>query len=411
MDYLTDDLETRLDPARILEGTKSFIVVADLYSSRWGGHASAGSAGGSILSTESTERRKGAPREDGKEQTDTVPLAQSRTLSSRSALSVLKDDSQTPPASFNGRIARYAQGKNYHDVMKRRLHRLADQLRIDYPGSEFRTCVDTAPVNERELASLAGLGWQAKNTLILNPKLGSYMLLGVVATTLDLAATASSRDQSLSHRPAFAVPDSCGTCTRCIDACPTRAITPYSVDARRCVSYLTIEHRGVIDPQFHAGMGRWLFGCDVCQEVCPHNSPRSSSAGAAMGIEAPIHVAYAARHTSFDLLEVLNWTEQQRRGAFTNSPMKRATLAMMKRNALIALGNVIRENEVRTENAEVCTVTHSATSDGRARVATTAPLRTRIAQAASDLSEPELVRRTAAAVLRWLDQGRAEMRR
>ncbi|MFO0858779.1 MAG: tRNA epoxyqueuosine(34) reductase QueG [Phycisphaerales bacterium] len=419
MDYLTADLATRLDPTRILEGTKSFIVVADFYASRYSDQAqqpsegrlhinhnhtsleSSGEVHNSIFNTESTESTE-------KNNSENVPRTQSSSqpkhsvnhssLSAFSALSVLKIDSPKPSDSHTGKIARYAQGKNYHDVIKRRLHKLADQLRIDYPGSEFRTCVDTAPVNERELAALAGLGWQAKHTLVINPKLGSYMLLGVVATTLDLTPSMPR------ERPTL--PDSCGTCTRCIDACPTQAITPYSVDARRCISYLTIEHRGLIDPQFFRGMNNWIFGCDICQEVCPHNSPRSAPtvSDSAVNITQSgpqpthykhAHTAYTAKNTHFDLLQVLSWSEQNRREAFTNSPMKRATLAMMKRNALIALGNVIQDLESQLSNPNRSTTSPTA-----------ATLRARIAHIASDANESDLIRQTAAEVLRWLDAAR-----
>src|SRR5262249_20142541 len=144
-----------------------------------------------------------------------------------------------------------------------------DSLRERFPAEQFRAFVDTAPVMEREHAARAGLGWIGKHTLIIHPRLGSYMLLGGVLTTMDIPAPAAQRR----------VTDHCGTCTRCIDACPTAAITPYSVDATRCISYLTIEHRGEIDPALHEGIGDWLFGCDVCQEVCPHNGGRDQTPG------------------------------------------------------------------------------------------------------------------------------------
>jgi epoxyqueuosine reductase len=269
MAYLDQDEELRTDPARVLDGCNAFVVVGDVY----------------------------APRGDEDE-----------------------------PLPGHGRIARYARGKNYHDVMKRRLHACADALRLEFPGSDFRTCVDTVPIMERELAVLAGLGWQAKNTMVIHPRLGSYFLLGVMATTLDLVTTP----------PGERIEDACGSCTRCIDACPTQAITPYSVNGSRCVSYLTIEHRDAIAPEFHAGLRDWVFGCDICQEVCPHNSAREGTA------EAKPHEAYAPRHRSLPLLEVLNWGEAERRAAFESSAMKRATLEMMKRNALIAAGNSLR---------------------------------------------------------------------
>lgn len=313
MDYLGDDAALRAAPAGIMEGTRAFIVVADLYAARG---ARAGPDG----------------------------------------------NDATHPA---GRIARYAQGRNYHDVMKRRLHRVADALRLAYPGSEFRTCVDTAPVPERELAVGAGLGWQAKNTMVIHPRLGSWFLLGAVATNLDLAPMSASDT-------AAPLADACGTCTRCIDACPTHAITAYSVDARRCVSYLTIEHRSLIDTDLHPGMGDWLFGCDICQEVCPHNSSRP--APAATSEQAEPHSAYAPRTTRLTLEAVLGWTGADREQAFSTSAMKRATLAMMKRNAIIAAGNAIR----------------AGAGPG---------LLQRIRSLAADEAEPDLVRATAAQVL------------
>ncbi|MEI7658359.1 MAG: tRNA epoxyqueuosine(34) reductase QueG [Phycisphaerae bacterium] len=272
MDYLARDNDLREEPARVLSGTRSFIVVADQYAPR-----------GNDLPDRSREER---------------PL---------------------------GRVARYAQGRNYHEEMKKRLHALADRLREEVPGSGFRTCIDTVPILEREIAVAAGLGWQGRNTLLIHPTLGSYLLLGVVATTLELPPL---EDQRI-------VTDHCGTCTRCIDACPTKAITPYSIDASRCISYLTIEHREAIDPGFHEAIGHWVYGCDVCQEVCPHNSGRT--------FETPRHVAYEANIPWLDLIDVLAWNAAARQLAFKASPMKRANLDMMRRNAAIALGNVLRE--------------------------------------------------------------------
>ena len=163
--------------------------------------------------------------------------------------------------------------------------------------------------------------------------------------------------------------DPCGSCTQCIDACPTDAIAPWSVDATRCISYLTIEHRTTIEERFHEAIGDWIFGCDICQEVCPHNQPTERTIGASA------NEAYAPRQNHFDLLDVLGWDEQARRKAFTRSPMKRAKLSMMKRNALIAAGNVLVK------------------SDRDA-------LRTQIDAVAHDESECEIVRTTAAVVLR-----------
>lgn len=269
MGYLKEHAELRADPGKVLEGAKSAILVADLYATR-------------------------------------------------------DDNQDTPLKPGQGRIARYARGRDYHTVLKKRLIELADAFRVEQPTADFRVFTDTAPVMERELALRAGLGWIGKHTLLIHPKAGSYFLLGGILTTLELTPPES---QTL-------VTDHCGSCTRCIDACPTDAITPYSVDARRCISYLTIEHRSPIDAELQSEMGDWVFGCDICQEVCPHNSPRDEPP---MGKHA--NPAYRGERDRFDLLEVLGWNEDAKRGAFVGSAMKRAKLDMMRRNAAIALGN------------------------------------------------------------------------
>ena len=222
----------------------------------------------------------------------------------------------------HGRVARYARGGDYHVVLKKRLHALCDDVRAHWPEADTRAFVDTAPVHERELALAAGLGWIGKHTLLIHPRLGSWRRLGGVLTTLELETAAREE------------PAHCGTCTRCIEACPTDAITPYGVDARRCISYLTIERREAIPIEFERPTGEWIFGCDVCQEVCPHNSPRDGDVGEA-------NEAYRSARASFDLAEVLGWSEDDRRTAFARSALKRAKLAMMKRNAVIAAGNAI----------------------------------------------------------------------
>jgi len=233
-------------------------------------------------------------------------------------------------APGTGLIARYARGRDYHRAMKKRLHAVADELRIRYPGEEFRSFVDTAPIVERELATRCGIGWVAKHTLVISESLGSYVLLGGFVTTMDLAPPAGQT----------AAADRCGTCTRCIDACPTDAIEPYTVDASRCVSYLTIELRGAYPPELAAGTGDWLVGCDVCQEVCPHNQPT-----AARG-PAEVDPRYASRRDGFDLLEVLGWDESDRRRAFQTSALKRVSLEMMKRNAIVVAANQLRDHDL-----------------------------------------------------------------
>jgi len=276
MEWLANHKEVRVDPAKLLPGAKSIILVGDLYAQRG------------------------------------------------------DDDAEHELPQRAGRIARYARGKDYHGVIKRRLHALADRLKHRFPKENFRAFVDTAPIMEREHAARAGMGWIGKHTLLIHPEVGSYMLLGGILSTLHIEKPAGQE----------AVEDHCGTCTRCIDACPTNAITPYSVNAARCISELTIERRTPIPEQYHEPIGDWLFGCDICQEVCPHNSERPE------GVEQrDILGAYKPRRRAFDVLEVLNWTEDDRREAFQTSAMKRAKLDMMQRNALIVAKNLLKKKD------------------------------------------------------------------
>ena len=206
--------------------------------------------------------------------------------------------------------------------MKDRLHDLADWLRATNPGCKTRSSVDTAPVMEKELAVRAGLGWMAKNTCVINETIGSFILLGQVLTTLDLPV-----DQP--------VDDRCGSCTRCIDACPTAAITaPYEMDASRCISYLTIEHRSEIAAELQPMIGDWLYGCDICQDVCPWNRKPIST-------QDP---AFTPRFASGTLewKKILDWTDEQFKSELKGSAMKRVKLPMWKRNAGIVAENAKR---------------------------------------------------------------------
>lgn len=219
----------------------------------------------------------------------------------------------------HGRVARYALGDDYHEIIKNRLYALADWLRDDVPGTRTRCGVDTVPVMEKELAARAGVGWVGKNTCVINEQAGSWLLLGEVITTLVLP----------SDEPAV---DRCGTCTRCIDACPTGAITaPYQLDARRCISYLTIEHRDEIGPELRAKMGDWLYGCDVCQDVCPWNSK------APFAIDPALHPRFNTG--TLDARQVLAWGPAEYQKALRNSAMKRVKLPVLQRNARIVSEN------------------------------------------------------------------------
>ena len=228
-----------------------------------------------------------------------------------------------PARRPRGRVARYARGPDYHDLMKRRLGRLQRELERANPLATGRRTCDIEPVMERELAVRAGLGRIGKHTLLISPALGSWTLIATLVTTVELAATGPGPEPE----------DPCQSCTRCIDACPTRAIEPWTVDARRCISALTLEDRGDLDPALAALMGDWIGGCDICQEVCPHNQPtrRSRSLGS--------HAGWDTGAGSFDLLEMLNWTDMQRRAAWRAGALRRMSASMAARNAVWALRN------------------------------------------------------------------------
>jgi epoxyqueuosine reductase len=225
-----------------------------------------------------------------------------------------------PSSSPKGRVARYARGADYHDVLRARLKQLLAWLQGERPGCRGRAVVDTAPLLERDYARRAGLGWFGKNTMLLNRRHGSYLFLGALLVDCDLAADAA---HETSH---------CGTCTACLDACPTDAFpAPGVLDARRCVSYLTIELRGPVPEELRPGLGDWVFGCDVCQEVCPWNrkAPPGSEPELAPrpGLEA------------LDLLEVLGLSEQEYCRRFAGTALTRPRRAGLLRNAALVLGN------------------------------------------------------------------------
>jgi epoxyqueuosine reductase len=223
--------------------------------------------------------------------------------------------------AVKARIARYAQGSaDYHDVIRGKLRELATFLRYEAPGCNVRGVVDTAPLLERDFARLAGLGWFGKNTMLINKRLGSWFFLAALLVDVELEYDAP---HAASH---------CGTCTRCIDACPTGAfVEPYVLDARRCISYLTIEHRGAIAEELRPGMGDWLFGCDICQEVCPWNR------------KAPLSIdpAFAPRPelTGADAAALLSLTERDFRRQFGSTALSRPGRAGLVRNAAIVAGN------------------------------------------------------------------------
>lgn len=217
------------------------------------------------------------------------------------------------------RVARYARGRDYHDLMGQRLRRLGERVEAAFPGCRSRCYVDTGPVLERELAARAGLGAVGKHTLLLHPEAGSWFLLGELFLTLELA-------------PDPPLADLCGSCTRCLEACPTGALpAPYRLDSNRCISYWTIEHRGPLPAAVRKLAGDWVFGCDLCQEACPWND--EPVAGAHPELRLP------PERRELDLAGLLLLDRQEYVERFRGSPMKRAKLPGLRRNAAVAMGN------------------------------------------------------------------------
>jgi epoxyqueuosine reductase len=220
-----------------------------------------------------------------------------------------------------GAISVYAQGDDYHDLIKKRLKALARWL-VATSGGEVKVFVDTAAVMEKPLAQAAGLGWQGKHTNLVSREFGSWLFLGAIFTTLDLPRDAADGDH-------------CGSCQACLDICPTAAFpAPYQLDARRCISYLTIEHHGVIPEELRSAIGNRIFGCDDCQLVCPWNKFARVAAEPDFrvrhGLDAP------------DLVELFRWTEAEYEARSAGSALRRLGFRRWLRNIAVALGNAPR---------------------------------------------------------------------
>ncbi|MDZ4659195.1 MAG: tRNA epoxyqueuosine(34) reductase QueG [Bythopirellula sp.] len=234
----------------------------------------------------------------------------------------------TLPGTMQGRVARYAWGNaDYHDLIRERLHTLADSLRELMPEATTRGVVDTAPLLEREFAQLAGLGWVGKNTLLLSKQAGSYFFLSALLTDVELEYDAPQ------------VTNHCGTCTACLDACPTAAFPqPYVLDATRCISYLTIELHDAIPVESRAGLGDWVFGCDICQEVCPWNHGAPKSVEPAFAPQADLN--------PLELTALFDLDEVSFRKRFRHTPLWRAHRRGLLRSAAIVLGNQADSNSL-----------------------------------------------------------------
>jgi len=254
MAYMADHFDKRLDPTKLVPGAKSVISLVFNYYT------------------------------DAKQEDDSAP-----------------------------RIAMYAYGKDYHKIMKKRLKLLLSQISEEYGNIEGRCFVDSAPVMERQWAARSGLGWQGKNTLLINTKKGSYFFLAEIISDLELD----------SDHP---IKDHCGTCTKCIDACPTEAIAAdgYLLDSSKCISYLTIERKNDLPEEYKDQMSNWMFGCDICQEVCPWN--RFSTPHAEPKLEAKDELL---KKTKKEWQEI---TEEVFDKLFEGSPVKRTKFKGLKRN-------------------------------------------------------------------------------
>lgn len=242
----------------------------------------------------------------------------------KSAIMVLQNygPDRDPTADANrperGNISVYARAHDYHDLVKKRLKRLARQLVGEY-GGDVKVFVDTAPVMEKPLAQQAGLGWTGKHTNLVSRAFGSWTFIGVVMTSLELPADAPEKDH-------------CGACRACLDACPTDAFpAPYKIDARRCISYLTIEQKGVIDAEFRPLMGNRIYGCDACLAACPWNK------FASLASEAKLHARVELRLPK--LADLILLDDESFRTVFRASPIKRIGRDRFVRNVLIAMGN------------------------------------------------------------------------
>jgi len=245
---------------------------------------------------------------------------------SQSAVVVLHNYFQgdAEPAEGRGRVARYALGADYHDVVHARLTALGERIVAAAGAGSFRAYVDAGPLPERELARRAGLGWFGKNTMLIHPRLGSFTFIGVVLTDLALAGDAPFDT------------DRCGSCRRCLDACPTAAFPePHVLDATRCVSYLTIEARSPMPTELASKVGDWLFGCDVCQDVCPWNVRFAEEAA------EPLYRGKPPGEWP-TLEELVRMSEREHEEVFEGTALERPGRAGLSRNAKVVLDNTRR---------------------------------------------------------------------
>ena len=346
MAWLARNASKRVDPQQVLPGAKSIICLAASYHSPNGSFTPAGNnvdlQGAPAVSGEAATRAAGGHSQS--------PMAhcQSPIANGQSPTA----DRQLPMAnSRSGFVARYARFADYHDVLGKRLAQLANWVNeLGGPGTRSLWYVDTGPLLERDLAQRAGLGFIGKHANLISRRLGNWIFLSEILTTLELELDLPETNR-------------CGACTRCMAACPTAAITaPFQLDARRCISYLTIELRGSIPVELRPAMGNRIFGCDDCLEVCPWN--RFARQGQAMMAHGRPEVAQP------DLLELLALDEAGFRGRFAGTPIVRARRRGLRRNVCVALGNtgdegVLPALERATHDPEPLVSEHAQWAIGR----------------------------------------------
>jgi len=295
MEYIASRLDAYRHPEGVLPGCQSLMMLALPYASH----------------------PRTTPRKDTRNHRESLKHSSAAT---------------TPQNRSAGTIASYASGSiDYHDWIHDRLRILVKSMQTMFPGTATRGVVDTAPLLERYFAAQAKLGWIGKNTLLLNRKLGSYFFLAAVLTQADLGADLRSEE---TERDGFSEgnSDHCGSCTACLDACPTEAfVEPRVLDATRCISYWTIEHRGAIPLDKRHGIHDWLFGCDACQTVCPWNRKREAV------VPEPLQPSNWSQKT--DPIFWLNLSEEEFRHQFRHTPFWRTRLVGMQRNAMIVAAN------------------------------------------------------------------------
>jgi epoxyqueuosine reductase len=228
--------------------------------------------------------------------------------------------SRSQPLELHGKIARYAWSEDYHSVLKNKARLLVHFMEKRFHSLHNRIFVDDGPLLERAVAERSGIAWYGKNTMMLTRNHGSWVLLAEILTDLSLP-----EDQK--------VQKNCGSCTICIAECPTGALTPYALDNQKCISFWTIEHKGIIPKDMRPLIGTWVFGCDLCQDVCPVNRKIEKTRDSAF-VRSDTHIR------SIDLIDMLKMTPEQYQMKFKGSPIKRAKLNGLKRNACIALGNI-----------------------------------------------------------------------